>query len=348
MAFTAQELNNIANAVLDFHIRGKVESQVIQDRPLYNDLHKNVKKFGGGKEYVTGRAKGTYTSSMQGYSHDDEQAYGNPANIKEWQAKWYEVGSGIAVTHTELKKAGVHVVDTESVVNGSSQSQASDQELYALTSLLEDKYEDLDEGSKRSFAEMLWRDGTQDAKALPGILSFILDAPTTGVTFGIDRAANSWWRNRASVSIDSSTASNQNLVNTLQKEFRQLRRYAAPKHKFYAGSDFMDAFEKELRSKGNYTLEGWANQKMIDASVADIAFKGIMIQYEPLLDDLGRSKYGYVLDMNAIKLMPMENEDWKLHQPARPAEKYVLYRALTWTGALCANRLNTSGVYAIL
>jgi hypothetical protein len=87
--------------------------------------------------------------------------------------------------------------------------------------------------------------------------------------------------------IDSSTAANQNLVNTLQFEFRQLRRYATPKHKFYAGSTFMDAFEKELRSKGNYTLEGWANQKSIDASVADIAFKGVMIQYEPLLDDLG-------------------------------------------------------------
>lgn len=343
MAFTANELQNITNAVLDYHIRGAVESQVLQDRPLFNDLQKGKKTFPGGKEFITGRVKGQYTSAFQGYTHDDEQAYSNPANIKQFQAKWYEVGAGISVTHTELKIAGVSVDDSPSA----KPHNHSEQELIALTSLLDDKFEDLDEGSKRSFAEMLWRDGSQDAKAVPGVLSFILESPSTGTTFGIDRAANSWWRNRASLAVDSSTASNQNLVNKLQQEFRQLRRYATPKHKFYAGSDFMDAFEKELRSKGNYTLEGWANQKTIDASVADIAFKGVMIQYEPLLDDLSKAKYGVVLDMNAVRLMPMDGEDMKMHTPARPPEKYVLYRAVTWTGALCANRLNTSGIYSI-
>ena len=88
--------------------------------------------------------------------------------------------------------------------------------------------------------------------------SFIPTAPTTGTTFGIDRAANSWWRNRASLLIDSRAPRRQNLVNTLQQEFRQLRRYAKnPMHKFYAGSDFMDAFEKELRNKAT-TQEGWS------------------------------------------------------------------------------------------
>jgi hypothetical protein len=346
MAFTAQELLNISNAVLNYHIRSKAESQILQDRPLYNDLQKTKKTFAGGKEFITGQVKGQYTSSMVGYNHDDEQAYANPANIKQWSAKWYEISAGIQVTHTELKTSGIHI--SEETVGEQSVSRATDAELIVLTDLLEDKYDDLDEGSKRSFAEMQWRDGTQDAKAVPGILSFILDVPNVGVTFGLDRVPNTWWRNRASLAIDSSTAANQNLVNTLQREFRQLRRFATPKHKFYAGSDFMDAFEKELRSKGNYTLEGWANQKQIDASVADIAFKGIMIQYEPLLDDLGRAKYGYVLDMNSIKLMPMTGEDWKVHMPSRPPEKYVLYKALTWTGALTANRLNTSGVYSIL
>lgn len=345
MPFTAQELSNIANSVIDFHLRGKVESQVLQDRPLFNDLMANTKKFGGGKEFITGRVKGLYSTAVQGFSHDDEQAYVNPANIKQWQAKWYEVSAGISVTLTELKVAGVSVVDS---MNSAAVTNHSDQELYALTNLLDDKFEDLDEGSKRSFADMLWRDGSQDSKAVPGVRSFILTSPAAGVTFGVDRAANAWWRNRANVGIDSSNAANQNLVNTLQREFRQLRRYATPKHKFYAGSDFMDAFEKELRNKGNYTLEGWAKSGTIDASVSDIAFKGIKVQYEPLLDDLGLSKYGYILDMNAIKLMPMEGEEWKLHTPARPAERYVMYRALTWTGALVTNRLNTSGVYAIL
>jgi hypothetical protein len=36
-----------------------------------------------------------------------------------------------------------------------------------------------------------------------------------------------------------------------------------------------------------------------------------------------------------------------MHNPARPADKYVLYRAKTWVGGLVARQRNTSGVYAI-
>lgn len=342
MAFTAQELANIANSVLEFHIRGQPLSQVLQDRPLFNDLMRGKKSFPGGNEYITQRVKGVYTTSVQGYSHDDEQVYNNPANIKQSRAKWYELGGGITVTHTELKVAGITVNST----NGAQTSQHSDSELTNLCNLLDDKFEDLNEGFRRSFAEMLWRDGTQDAKAVPGLQSFILTSPSTGTTFGIDRAANSWWRNRASVSIDSTTASNNNLVNTLQEEFRQLRRYATgAKHKMYAGSTFISRLEKELRSKGTYTDNGWNNRQ--DAAMGDLAFKGVPIQYDPVLDDLSLERYCYVVDHNAIKLMPMEQEEFKMHTPERPPEKYVMYRALTWTGALCAQQLNSTGVYAV-
>ena len=345
MAFSAAELANLANTAIDYHERGEITSQIKQARPLYADLVANKKKFPGGKEYITTAVKGVYTSRMVGYEHDDEQEYVNPVNVKRAQAKWYETGAGITVTYTELKKDGIIVVD-DGNFSGSSVSEA---ELVQLNDILADKIEDITEGSYRSLHEMFWRDGTQDAKAIPGIQSFILTSPSTGVSFGIDRSLNSWWRNRANISINSATASDQNLVNTLQKEFRQLRRYAKnPMHKFYAGSDFMDAFEKELRAKGNYTLEGWAKGGRIDASIADLSFKGIDIVYEPMLDDLSLAKYGYVLDMNAIKLRDMQGEWLRRHTPKRPVEKYAMYMGLTCTGGIIANQLNSSGVYAIL
>lgn len=346
MPFTAQELNNIAAAALDFHVKGPAHAQSVQDKPLMAAIMETKKTFPGGKDQITTPVKGEYTSSIQGYSHDDQVSYVNPANLKRAVASWYEMHLGISFTHTELKKDGISVTDS---AFGSKTSEHSDREMTALTSILEDKLDDMSEGWARGFQDMCWRDGTQDAKVFPGILSFILDTPSSaGTTFGIDRVANTWWRNRASLAIDSSTASNQNLVNTLQKEFRQLRRYAKkPKHKFFCGSDFLDAFEKELRSKGNYTLDGWANKGKIDASIADLAFKGIELVYDPSLDDLSRAKYGYVLDMNAIQLRPMEGEEMKKHNPARPEDRYVIFQAMTWTGGLIARQLNSSGVYSI-
>lgn len=345
MPFTAQEVANVANALLDHNVKGPAFSQVIQDRPLFDWLMGDQKGFAGGKEFITYPVKGQYTTGVQGFVYDDTVTYGNPANIKRASAKWYLVHGGIQVTMHELMQSGITIVDT---LSGKSTSDKTEKDMVVLTDLLQDKIEDMMEGWARSFNSMLWNDGTQDSKAVPGILSFILDSPSAaGSTFGIDRVANTWWRNRASLAIDSSTASNQNLVNTLQKEFRQLRRFGGKPDKFFAGSDFMDAFEKELRSKGNYTLEGWAKTKRIDASVADLSFKGVDIMYDPTLDDLSRSKYGYVFDSRRVKLRPVNGEDRKTHSPARPPEKYVIYRAMTWAGALCAEQLNCHGVYSV-
>lgn len=37
----------------------------------------------------------------------------------------------------------------------------------------------------------------------------------------------------------------------------------------------------------------------------------------------------------------------KRHNPARPADKYVMYRALTWVGGLVCRQRNANGVYSI-
>lgn len=346
MPFTAQELANIANAALDFHVKGPAFDQAIQEKPLMKALKAAQETFPGGKEYITWPLKGVHTTAIQGYTHDDSVSYANPANIKRGQASWYEIHAGISFTGTELKKDGISVVDS---LSGSETSEHTDRELTVLTGLLEDKLNDMTEGWADTFNLMVWKDGTQDAKQVPGIQSFILDAPTTGVTFGVDRAANSWFRNRASLAVasNSSTWSAQPLIRVLQQEMRQLRRYQGmkPTH-FFAGSDFIDALEMELRSNGTFTQDGFS-KKRIDLSVADLAFKGIEVHYDPTLDDLSKAKYCYALDMKNIKLKVMDGEDMKQHSPARPEDKYVYYRAMTWTGGMIAKGLRGCGVYSI-
>jgi hypothetical protein len=136
-------------------------------------------------------------------------------------------------------------------------------------------------------------------------------------------------------------------VQKLQKEWRQLRRYGGKPNLVLAGSDFLDWMEQELRAKGNYTLEGWTSKGKTDASVADISFKGVMFTYDPTLDDLGKGKYCYVLDTRHIKPKVIDGENWKKHNPARPENKYVFYRAMTYMGGLICDQRNVHGVYSI-
>lgn len=346
MPFTAQELENIANAAIDYHYNTpNVRSQSLQNKPLLDAMMSAKKTFPGGKENITFGVKGEYNSYMQGFSADGTVTYGNPANMKRGSAPWKLLHFGLEMTMHELAKDGISIVDTS---DGSGERRHSDREMTALANILQDKLEDFSEGSDRDMNLMFWRDGTQDSDLVPGIRSFIVDDPTAAsVVLGVDQSANTWWRNRASLALTASTASDQNVINTLQGEWRQLRRYGGKPNLVLAGSDFIEWVEKELRSKGNYTQDGWNSRGKTDAGMADIAFKGTTFTYDPTLDDESLAKYCFVLDTRTILPMVMDGEDMKDHRPARPENKYVFYRAKTWIGGLICNQRNANGVYSI-
>jgi hypothetical protein len=348
MAFSNAELQNIANAALDFFIKGPALSQTIQDKPLLKALEGNKKSFPGGKGNISIPVKGEYTTAIAGYTHNDTVSYANPSNIKRVTYPWKEIHAGVTVTLTELKIDGISVTDS---AQGKNVSNHSERELTVLTGLLEDKLEDMAEGWSRTFNSMLWRDGTQDTKQVPGLLSFLTDTPAVGTTGGLDRATNAWWRHRALVGANKITASptNQTLTKTLRKEVRQLRRYTkSPNYLLLAGSLFLDALEQEVAEKGAYTESGFANLGKNDIGMADISMRGVgTFVYDPTLDDLSLSKRAYFIDLNAIQLMPLEGEDKKTHNPARPYDQYAIYRAMTWSGGMVARQLNSSAVYEV-
>lgn len=346
MPFTVQELENLANATLDFHMdKGKIYSQSVQDKPLLQMFDKKAKTFPAGKEFLTVRVKGEYTTTIQGFSHDDSVSYSNPANIKTATFPYKRIHAGIEVTFDELQRNGISIADT---TTGKGETRHSDREIAALADLLDDKIEDMQEGRSRGMNAMFWRDGSTDSELVPGIKSFILANPTSAtIVGGIDQSTNTWWRNRASLAISTSTPTSSTIAQVLQREFRQLVRYGNPKHMLFAGSSFLDALETELRVNGTYTQDGWAKSGAIDLSVADTQFKGNTINYDPTLDDEGEAKYLYVIDTNAIYPMYMEAERNKRQSPARPHDKYVMYRAVTDVVGLVCRQRNTSGIYSI-
>jgi len=362
MPFTAEEVGNISNALLDHYMKGRAESQSIQDKPMLKAMKAKQKTFPGGKEYIRGNVKGDYTTAFMGYEHDDTVTYANPANIKQWSYPWKELHAGISLTLTELKKAGISVSDS---LNGEKTVEHSDRELVEITNLMEDKLDDMSEGIDRSLNDMFWRDGTQSAKVFAGVQAFVTLNPAVGLTGGIDRATNRWWRNRARVgslsaesgrsTIESITGSKitastslQTLTKTLRSEARQLRRFGGRPNLVLCGSAFLDALEGEIHEKGTYTQTGFINNGKNDIGMAQISMRGVGdFEYDPTLDDLGYLKFCYMLDTRFLHPMVMDGEDMKAHAPARPPEKYVLYRAVTHTAGLVAKKLNCHGVYEI-
>jgi len=108
---------------------------------------------------------------------------------------------------------------------------------------------------------------------------------------------------------------------------------------------FLAAMETEIRANGSYSITGF--NKTQDAAMGDMKFAGGDIVYDPTLDDMGRSKFGYWLDTSKIQLMVMEDEWMHRHTPSRPYDKFVMFRSITSTCQVVAKGLNSSAVIDI-
>src|SRR3954471_20301830 len=108
MPFTVAETENIANSALDYFIdKGRATSQHIQDKPLLKAMNAAEETFPGGKEFISGAVKGNTTSGIQGFQHDDEVGYTNPANAKRYNYPWKLIHNGIEFSMHECAKDGI-------------------------------------------------------------------------------------------------------------------------------------------------------------------------------------------------------------------------------------------------
>lgn len=368
MAFTAGEVQNIANAALDYYLdRGDQWRQSLQKRPLFDKMVARKKYFPGGKGNISLAVSGDFgaagvNDTLKGYTHDDAVVFYTPANIKRAAFPWREMHIGLTLTHTELKIDGISVVDPGS--NGERTSEHSKREMTSLVGLLEDKLFDLGEKYARDFNRLLFGDGVADPKGIAGLKLLVSDNPTTGTVGGIDRATVTWWRSRAYTTamgtavgttpalaawggapIASNPANGGALVQVLQAERRKLTQFGGEPDLMIAGSAFLGALETEIRANGNYTMNGFKGTQ--DAAMGQMNFAGTEIVYDPTLDDLGLSKRMYWIDTKRIMLMCMEDEWMHKHTPSRPYDKFVMFRSITSTCQLVAKGLNSSGVYDI-
>lgn len=361
MPISADVLADIQNATLELYLdKGKVWKQNISDKPMMAEFNNRAGTFPGGKEYVSWAVKAgnSGTQLLQGYTADDQVSYYDPAGIKRARAPWREHHIGTVLTHTELKEDGIDIDEANTA--DQTTHEMSGREQFALANRLDEVMDQMAEDYRYGLDRLIHGDGSADVKALAGIQSIIFDNPLAGVTFSLNRAANTWWRNRAATAayaaaggqgpITSSASGGGALIAFLEKEYRQLNRYSNSSDRMhFCGSDFIAAYQGEIRANGTYTQKGYTENGTVDGKMSSAMWGGKPLVYDPTLDDLGYSKRMYSLDMSkqGLRLLYMDGNRMKKHKPARPYDRYVLYNGVTMTGVMVAKRLNSSAVYDI-
>lgn len=359
MPFTADQIADINATSLELYMdRGTVFKQNVANKPMLQAFDAAAGTFVGNNDRISIRVKaGQGGGSLAGYTGDDQLSFYNPTGIKQAYWGWKEHFIGMVLTMTELKKNGIDVVE-----NGSDQrtSVMSGAEQVQLANLLDEKNDELGEDYAFSLDRLIHGDGTTDTKALAGIASFILENPLSGTTGGLSRSTNSWWRNDACTAaayaagglnkITSSPSNGGALIEAMDKAIRRRNKYATGgvRLRYFAGADYIDAYRLELRANGQYFSNGVTGMST-DGSMSGPSHAGVVIEHDPTMDDIGKSKFCYAIDMGrrGIRLMYMNGNRMKKHNPARPYDRMVMYNGISTTAAMVAKQLNTSGVYEI-
>lgn len=340
---------DMANAALLWYVRGKTLSQTTQDKPLLKWLRSGQKTYGGGNalqisEPVQFAFLSDTPGTLQGFSGDDSLTFNTMSNIQRAVFTGKEVVQNFWITWTDLLQDQISIYDDR---KGGRKVDHSDAAVTRLTGILENRLDDFGESWSRNFNLMLWQDGSQDAKQVPGVQALLNDTPATGTVGGLNKATYAGWRQRVTLGLAPS-AENSTLIQFFNSELVQLKRYGGKPNKWVAGSAFLDAIRLELFAKGYFTMEGFQGSKATDLGMGGIHISGIgKCEYDPTLDNIAFSKRSYIFDGRRIKLRPIEGEDNKILMPERPYNYLVFLHSMKWAGALTITQLNANGVYSV-
>jgi hypothetical protein len=351
MPFTANQLVVGANYQLDYFLKNDPIDQINIAHPLYSTMVANKAERLGGNEFVTEQVRFTNDSNFQNYFGADQVTYNEKDTVRQAKFRWYNFHDGFGFDEDTLRANGIILTDDREAV-------ASGAETLQLTNRLKESYETLKLGVQAALDEEFHLDGTQSAKATPGLDHLVSTTPTSGIVGGINSATATWWQNNASMAINTATAGT--LIDQMEIQWRACTLYGgmAP-DKILCGSKFLDAYRKDAGLTINREIMAAGNQRggvSLDAGTTKLYFKGVELVWDPQMDlldaKLGAITYPwakrcYFLNSRYIKFRPVQGHWMTRRKPPRIYDRYVHYWAMTGSYSMTIGKRNCHSVLSI-
>jgi hypothetical protein len=351
MPFTVPELTAASKAVLDMFERNKPVDQVAIERPLMKALRARQKTAPGAKQYIVEQLRMTYNGNLQWYRGAGTVTYNTRQTLEQAQYPWQSAHEGLVLDEDRLAQNGI-------TVNETGTRTADKAEMIQLTNLLVEQTEALDLSFKEGMSRSMHLDGTLATDSLVGLDALVTTAADpvaagTQIVGTIDRFTYPVWRNQKVTGLVVGT-----ILTNMEKLFRLQSANGAPTH-YFVGGDFLDLFRDAATAANviqRFSTVPQTGGVKVDPSITGMQFHGIELQYCPEWDDnfggavnptIPWRKRAYSLNLNALKLRPLDGQDMVSRTPPRPSNQYVMYMAKTWKGALTMNNARSQSVLAI-
>jgi hypothetical protein len=347
MPFTAEQIGYAGKAAMDYVVRQSPTDIYTVDRPLLKALRSSQKSFPGAKQYITEKLRTTNDSNFQWFGPDSEVSYNRKRTLSEANFSWGSAHDGFALTEEELLQNYISITDDRDAT-------ATEDETRQFVSLITENTETLKLGFAEKLDYDLHLDGTQNPEAIPGLDALISTTPTTGTMGGINRATTPAWRNYAALNVAATAGA---LNSALETMWRSTTRVGGNSpNLILAGSKFIDAYRAEqMATQQRHIVMGTGGVQTVDGSVNELTFKGIPLQWDPVMDDLQAAlapavawdKRAYFINTRFLKLRPAKGQDMVTRKPPRVYNRYTHYWGLTWRGALTITRPAAMAVVSV-
>lgn len=337
MSFTTAQLVTGLNYALETYQKKEPIDQINVKHKTLEWLVSNKQEsmFGNGsfKEpvYVSN------DSNAQNYFGADQVTYNERDPARWTDFTYYNVNDGFWFDEDTLIAAGIHIDDSGSA------SAPSSAEKNVLLDRLGQSYRALKNGLQEHLAYETLRDGSQSAKACPGLTHILATNPATGVVGGIDGATSTFWRNNANIGITGA-----NVVGEMEQTWRDCMRYGGKLPTFIpCGEAFYDNYVTQAAAavQRHLAVQGKGGAQL-DPSVQAANFKGIPLVIDPTFEALDSllggttyTKSAFFLN-DAVKLRPVKGEWMRKRKPQSLPDRYVWYFAQTAKYGMTTNQRN--------
>lgn len=335
---------------LESFAKDKPIDQITKDRPFLDWLISNKKESVFGNGVFNERVRKTNDSNYQNFTGDDQLSYKRKDTVAKAQFQHYEFFDGFALNETELQDNGIILTDDRNAT-------ASEGELIQLTNKIEEGWDSTRTSFQEGLDLDLHRDGTQNAKAIPGLDLLVSTTPNVGTIGGIDASLATYWRNNAILGISTGTAGN--LVKQMEIGKRACTTYGklgAP-DAYFCGSAFYDAYVADSKAmiSRQQVITGKGGTEL-DPSVTMVNFQGVPLVWDPTFDALDAllgaitypwAKRCYALNSKAIIFRPVKGRWMAKRIPERQYDRHTHYFGISGDAGLTCRQRNANAVYSI-
>lgn len=171
--------------------------------------------------------------------------------------------------------------------------------------LLERRLSNAEKTFKNQISIGIYSDGTgSSGKQIGGLQSLVADDPTTGTVGGIDRSAQTFWRNSLyDFSVEGVTASATTIQDAMNTLWLRCLRGADRPDSIVFGSTYYNFFKASLQ-----TIQRITEERNAASGFANLTFYGAGGSAEVMYDDQVAATRGYFLNTDHIF--------WRVHRDA--------------------------------